>query len=159
RRCRRPRQLSRAFGVRGDALTDTQFWDIVSLLDWSQADDRAIAEPAIRKLAELPVREICLFEEFLRWRVYTLDTREHALNFAPGQEYYGYIDDSKPFSTDGFVYCRAMVVAKGRAEYERVLADPTRMARDGFELFLYLPHYAYERKAGKDYEYQSEIDC
>ncbi len=141
------------------SVTDKQFWDIVGLLDWSRGDERTIIEPAIRKLAAMPVREIYMFDEFLRWRVYTLDTRQHALNFAPGVECYGYIDDSMPFSTDGFVYCRAMVVAKGQAEYERVLADPTRMAHEGFELFLYLPHFAYERKTGADYEYESEIDC
>jgi hypothetical protein len=128
-------------------------------LDWSRGDERAIIAPAVRGLAKLPVREICMFHEFLRWRFYTLDTREHARNFAPGVEGYGYIKDSTPFSTDGFVYCRAMVVAKRQAEYERVLADPTLMAREGFELYLYLPQFAYERKAGADYDYESEIDC
>ena len=59
-------------------MTDALFWDIVSALDWSKwnedeerraaADDYAVLEPAIRRLAELPVREICLFDEFLSWR-------------------------------------------------------------------------------------------
>jgi Protein of unknown function (DUF4240) len=143
-------------------MTDAQFWDLVSLLDWSKWEEgegeRAMLEPAIPKLAELPVREIYLFDEFLSWRLYTLDTREHALHFAPGQEYYGYINDDTPFSTDGFLDCRAMVVAKGQREYEKVLSDPTQMAQEGFESFSYLASYAFQRKTGQDYEYEVGIN-
>lgn len=149
-------------------MTDALFWDIVSALDWSKwnedeesrtaYDDDAVLEPAIRRLAELPIREIYLFDEFLSWRLYTLDTREHALHFAPGEEGRGYIADGTPFSTDSFKDCRAMVVARGQREYERVLADPKRMARQGFETFAYLARYAYERKTGADYEYEVGID-
>jgi hypothetical protein len=145
------------FGAEGGAMTDALFWDIVNALDWSKwdaNDDDAVLEPAITKLAALPVREICMFDEFLHWRVYSLDTREHARHFAPGVRYRGYVDADTPFSTDGFLYCRGMVVAGGQQEYEAVLADPTRMARDGFERFLYLAMYADERKTGEDYEYE-----
>src|SRR5262245_12316855 len=130
-------------------MTDALFWEIVSLLDWSKwdekKDEQAVLEPAMRRLAELPIREIYLFDEFLHWRLYTLDTREHALNFAPGEAGYGYVDDHRPFSTDGFIDCRAMVVALGQREYERVLTDPTGMAREGFEGFAYLARFAYHR--------------
>jgi hypothetical protein len=139
-------------------MTDALFWDIVSRLDWSKWDDAdAVLEPAVRRLAELPVREICLFDEFLHWRLYTLDTREHALHFAPGHEYYGYVKDDIPFSTDGFKDCRAMVIARGQQEYEKALADPTQMAREGFETFAYLAGYAYRRKTGGCYEYEVGI--
>lgn len=143
-------------------MTDALFWDIVSLLDWSKWDDQedelVVLEPAIRRLAELSIREICLFDEFLHWRLYTLDTREHALHFAPGEPYEGYISDELPFSTDGFMDCRAMVIAKGQREYERVLADPTQMARQRFESFAYLARHAYERKTGEGYEYEVGIN-
>src|SRR5262245_61728803 len=140
-------------------MTDALFWEIVSLLEWSKWDDEnenelAVLEPAIHRLSEFPIREIYLFDEFLHWRLYTLDTREHALNFAPGEEYYGYINHDMPFSTDGFMDCRAMVIAKGQREYEKVLADPTQMARQGFECFAYLASYAYRRKTGEGYEYE-----
>ena len=127
-------------------MTDALFWDIVSALDWSKWNEDeeghtaaadAVLEPAIRRLAELPVSEICLFDEFLSWRLYTLDTRELALHFAPGEEGHGYINDGTPFSTDSFMDCRAMVIARGQREYEHVLADPTRMARQGFETFAF----------------------
>ena len=75
---------------------------------------------------ELSARAIYLFDEFLHWRLYTLDTREHALHFAPGEAYNEYVSDDLPFSTDGFMDCRAMVIAKGQLEYEKVLADPRR---------------------------------
>jgi hypothetical protein len=140
-------------------MTEALFWDIVSLLDWSKwDDDRAVLEPAIRRLAKLPIREICLFDEFLHWRLYSLDTREHALHFAPGQPYEGYVNDELPFSTDGFMDCRAMVVAKGQREYESVLGDPTQMARQRFESFAYLARFAYERKTGDGYEYEVGIN-
>lgn len=137
-------------------MTDAQFWNIVALLDWSKwdEDERAILEPAITRLAELPVREILLFEEFLRWRVYSLDTREHARHSGSGGEYETYTGPDKPFSTDGFLYCRGMAVARGREQYEAALADPTRMPADRFELFLYLASFAYERKTGQSCEYE-----
>jgi hypothetical protein len=139
-------------------MSDARFWEIVSLLDWSKwdedEDERAVLEPAIRKLAELPIPEILMFEEFLRWRVYSLDTREHARHAGSGEEYDTYTGPDKPFSTDGFLYCRGMVVARGRQEYEAVLIEPTRMAKERFELFLYLARYAYEWKTGKDCEYE-----
>jgi hypothetical protein len=116
-----------------------------------------VLEPAICALAELPIREIFLFDEFLSWRLYTLDTREHALNFAPGQEYHGYVNDTLPFSTDSFIDCRAMVIARGQLEYEKVLADPTRMAKESFESFQYLAKRAFSRKTGKGYEYEVGI--
>jgi hypothetical protein len=143
-------------------MTDALFWDIVTQLDWSKwdetEDELAVLEPAIRGFAELPVREICLFDEFLHWRLYTLDTREHALNFAPGEAYHGYVADDTPFSTDGFLDCRAMVIAKGQGEYEKVLADPSAMARQGFESIAGLANYAYQRKTGLDYPYEVGID-
>jgi hypothetical protein len=142
-------------------MTDSLFWDVVSLLDWSkwgESDDEcAVLERAIAKLAELPVGEILMFEEFLCWRVYSLDTRKHARHSGSGEEYDTYTEPDKPFSTDGFLYCRSMAVAKGRAEYEAALADPTRMPNERFELFLYLARYAYERKTGKVCEYEAGI--
>jgi hypothetical protein len=154
-------------------MTDELFWAIVGLLDWTKwhagpigdageetdLDEQAVLEPALQKLAALPIREICLFDEFLHWRLYTLDTREHALHFAPGHAYYGYVSDDLPFSTGGFMDCRAMVIAKGQREYEKVLADPTRMAKEGFERFAYLARLAYERKTGQEYEHEVGIQC
>jgi hypothetical protein len=143
-------------------MTDALFWDIVGLLDWSKWSKRtdkklAILEPAIAKLSELSIREIFLFEEFLRWRVYTLDTREHARHSGSGKPCDTHTGPDQPFSTDGFLDRRSMAVAKGRAEYESVLADPTRMPKEKFELFLYLARYAYERKTGEYYEYRAGV--
>lgn len=138
-------------------MTDGQFWQIISLLDWTQDDndEMAIVEPAVQALAELPISEIFMFDEFLCWRLYTLDTREHARNFGDNEPCYSYVDDSTPFSTDSFLYSRARVVAGGREEYERVLADPTQMPKENeFETGLYLAALAYQQKTGKDYEYE-----
>lgn len=138
-------------------MTEAQFWKIVRLLDWTQADDRAVVEPAVAKLAELPVPEIYLFDEFLRWHLFTLDTREHAGHFGSGERFETYVDDETPFSTDGFLYCRAMVIAKGPQFHDAVLVDPTLMASERFEFMLYVPNFAYERKTGQNYEYEAAI--
>jgi hypothetical protein len=149
-------------------VTDQQFWGIVALLDWSRvsrekiddlprADLVAVLEPAVERLSRPPNREILQFHEHLSWRLYTLDTREHALHFVPGERFRGYVDDGTPFSTDGFLDSRALAIAMGRREYERIQADPTKMPGGSFELFLSLPDSAYERKTGQPYEYEPGI--
>lgn len=142
---------------KGNLMTDKQFWDIINLLDWTQdeGDEKAIVASAVRALAELPIAEIFMFDEFLCWRLYTLDTREHARSFGDKEPCYSYVDDATPFSTDSFLYSRARVIANGQAMYEAVLADPEKMPKEQeFEMGLYLAAFAYQQKTGNDYKYE-----
>jgi hypothetical protein len=136
-------------------MTDKLFWEIISLLDWTQDDERAIVEPAICTLVKLPISEIFMFDEFLCWRLYTLDTREHARHFSENEPCSSYVDDATPFSTDSFLYSRARAIANGKTFYEMVLADPKQMPKEmEFEMGLYLAAFAYQEKTGREYPYK-----
>jgi hypothetical protein len=134
-------------------VTESDFWRLVDLLQWPADGDTPQTGRLIDALADLPVREIFMFAEFLAWKLYVLDTREHARHFGVG----ALKRDGGPFSTDGFLYCRAMAVARGQVEYEKVVADPTRMPRDGFESFLYVASRAFQWKTEQEWEYETGL--
>jgi hypothetical protein len=59
---------------------------------------------------------------------------------------------------DGFLYDRLCVVANGKATYEAVLEDPTRMPTEvSFEPLLYVASQAYELKTGNTFDYQPTV--
>lgn len=130
-------------GTRPLILSDEQFWQIISLLDWSKLDDNdAVVAPLIAHLSSLPVSFIYQFEDKLSEKLYQLDTRSHALKF------------KKPLSVDTFLYARACVVANGEKAFQTVLNNPTEMPTDvDFETLLYVASDAYLLKTGKQFEY------
>lgn len=131
-------------------LSEAYFWEIISLLDWSKADDdAAIVEPAKARLAAGPVRHIFEFADLLSEKLFALDGRKYAMYI--GED--AWVPD-RYFSVDNFLYARCCVVANGKDMYEKVIADPTQMPKDlTFEELLYIPSAAYERKTGKHYDY------
>ena len=131
-------------------LSDERFWEIISLLDWSQeGDDDAVLEPAIAHLAAGPMRQIFDFADLLSEKLYALDGIAYARHI--GEDAWS---PDRYFSVDNFLYARCCVVANGRALYEKVLHDPSQMPKDlTFEALLYLPSMAYERKTGKPFDY------
>lgn len=133
-------------------LSEAYFWEIISLLDWSKADDdAAIVEPAKARLAAGPVRHIFEFADLLSEKLYALDGRKYAMYI--GEDAWA---PDRYFSVDNFLYARCCVVANGKDMYEKVIADPTQMPKDlTFEELLYIPSAAYERKTGKHYDYTS----
>ena len=44
-------------------LSETQFWQILALLDWKQSDDTEIMAAAVASLAKMPVANIYLFKD------------------------------------------------------------------------------------------------
>jgi hypothetical protein len=136
-------------------MDDKQFWEIISLFDWQQADEDKILKPAIRHLSKLKVSDIKQFEENLTFKLYCLDTKEHALNI--GQ--YSYKNNDDHFSADFFLYARCKAIANGQGFYERVLIDPTKMPKDeDFEGLLSLSETAYELKTKKELDYSTGCD-
>lgn len=131
-------------------LSEAYFWEIISLLDWSKADDdRAVVEPAKARLASGPVRHIFEFADLLSEKLYALDGRMYALHI--GEDVWA---PDRYFSVDNFLYARCCVVANGKDMYEKVLNDPTQMPKDlTFEELLYIPSEAYEQKMSKKYDY------
>ena len=63
---------------------------------------------------------------------------------------------SKQLSADGFLYTRCVCVANGKRFYDDVRAEPKRLPRDlEFEALLDVAARAYERKTGREFEYQT----
>jgi Protein of unknown function (DUF4240) len=137
-------------------MKDESFWSIISLLDFNAECDEDIIEPSINELAKMSVRDIKLFEEALAYKLYLLDTKEHARNI--GEHSYN-DEESNYFSADLFLYFRCSVVAKGKEFFESTLDNPKNMPRDeSFESLLSLASDAYIRKTGKEFEYYTGCD-
>jgi hypothetical protein len=136
-------------------MDDNEFWEIISLLDWQQKYEDKIIEPVIKHLSKLKVSEIKLFEENLTFKLYCLDTKEHAKNIGKNS----YIDNDSHFSVDFFLYSRCKAVANGKLFYELVLNNPSKMPKDEeFEVLLDLSDIAYELKTKKELDYSTGCD-
>lgn len=135
-------------------MPDNLFWEIISLLNWKESDDDHIIEPAINYLSKLKVSEIKQFEENLTYKLYCIDTKEHAKNAGDI-----YNEEDEFVSVDLFLYARCAVVANGRDFYELVLKEPTQMPMCiEFEALLTLSSAAYELKMNKEFDYSTGCD-
>tara|TARA_R110002124_G_scaffold77590_1_gene207849 strand:- start:49 stop:495 length:447 start_codon:yes stop_codon:yes gene_type:complete len=136
-------------------MKEATFWLIISLLNWSEAgNDDAVIEPAVAELSKMSEAQILGFSELLAEKLYALDTLRHAKEI--GED--AYIKPEEYFSADLFLYARCVVVANGKELYEQVLIDPQVFPKDlEFEALLYIASTAYERKTGKELDYQTKI--
>lgn len=131
-------------------LNEDYFWDLIDLIDWNQETDSKILSPLLDRLVSLTPENICQFKEILSEKLFRLDTKEHARHIGD----YSYIENSSSFSPDVFLFTRALVVAKGKDFYARVLFNPKLMPKNSdFEAILYLPAEAYKIKTGKEMNY------
>ena len=129
-------------------MDDATFWGLIERLDWThEGDDEKVVAPLVKALSDMPDRDIAGFADQLARRLFALDGRAWARE-SGSTIWWG---EPASLSVDGFLYARLAVVANGRAFYEAVLADPTRMPKDReFESLLYVASTAYERKTGLD---------
>ena len=134
-------------------MGEDAFWRIIGLLDWGhEGEDERVTQPAVHELSRMSKRDIGQFEEALAYKLYLLDTGEHARNIGECS----YRSEEDFFSADGFLYARCAVVANGKEVYEAALDDPTRMLKDlEFEALLALAPTAYERKTGDSFDYET----
>ncbi|TPF19088.1 DUF4240 domain-containing protein [Priestia megaterium] len=133
-------------------LEEKTFWEIVSLLDWSKQSEEEIIKPAVIKLATFTVWKIRQFEESLSYKLFLLDTLEHAKEMGE----YCFSQQNQYFSPDLFLYARCAIVARGKEVFEDVLSNPSKMLKDTeFEILLSLSSEAYYVKKGKEFEYES----
>lgn len=138
-------------------MQDETFWSIISLLNINDDnDEEEILEPAVNALAKMSVKEIKEFEEALSYKLYLLDTKEHAKNIGE----YSYNEETQDyFSADLFLYIRCSVVAEGKEYFELILKNPQNMSEDNsFEPLLSLASEAYTRRMGKEFEYITGCD-
>jgi hypothetical protein len=131
-------------------VDDAAFWGLIDQLDWgNDGDDDRVIKPVVDRLASLADAEIGSFHEILAQKLFDLDGRAWARE-SGDQVWWG---DPDRLSVDGFLYARAAVVARGRAVFDAVLADPTQMPKNaGFESLLYVAANAYERKTGLEWD-------
>ncbi|MEE3897253.1 DUF4240 domain-containing protein [Priestia megaterium] len=133
-------------------MDDQVFWGIISLLDWSKEDEKGIVEAAIKELSTFTAWQIRHFEETLSYKLFLLDTEEHAKEMGE----YRFSQQDQHFSPDLFLYARCAVVARGKEVFEDVLSNPSKMIKDTeFETLLSLSSKAYYLKMGKEFEYES----
>jgi len=128
-------------------MNEKRFWEIISLLNWTQDDDNAVIEPAVNALSKHTIAEIYKFDDILSEKLYALDHEKYAKNIGRHS-----INNSSNdnFFSDIFLFARACVVANGREIYQEVLENPEEMPKDiDFEPLLYLAEKAYSRKTKK----------
>ena len=138
-------------------LDDETFWSIISLLDVeNDTRDLESIQPAVEALAKMSVREIKQFEENLSYKLFLLDTKEHAKNIGK----YSYREnDESYFSPDMFLYIRCFAVAQGKEFYESALNNPMNMPKhNACEILLSLASEAYTERMGKEFTYSSGCD-
>ena len=137
-------------------MDDATFWDLIDLLDWRHdGDDDRVVKPLVDRLASLPDAEIGEFHEVLAGKLYALDGRAWARE--SGSDIW--LGEPNDLSVDGFLYARSAVVARGRAAYEAIVADPALMPKNAaFETLLYVAAAAYERKTGLERDDLDDTD-
>ena len=127
-------------------MDEVTFWSLIDRFDWSKEEDDDIIEPAVMALALLPDSQIADFQQILARKLYALDGRAWARE--SGELIW--FGEPDRVAVDGFLYARCLVVANGREFYEAVLADPTTMPKDVFELMQLYPQ-ASQRRPSVEY--------
>jgi hypothetical protein len=128
-------------------MNDEKFWKLISLIDvqsLDQEDDEEAVEPLIQELSEKQENEIEQFDELLAQHLFKLD----------GKVWCGESGESKD-SSDGFLYARCYVVAKGKEFYDSVLSDPKLMPKtcsEWAESLLYVAAQSWAEATGNDEE-------
>ena len=133
-------------------MTEDDFWELIEAIDEESlfdGDDEAAVEPLIEALMELKPKRIQAFQEHLARALYRLD----------GQAYAAEAGDSGE-SSDGFLYVRCFVVACGRAVFEEVVGDPSKMAEyadEWCEALLSAADEAWFEKTGEEWDFETTV--
>ncbi len=107
-------------------MSPDEFWTLIDLLDGGTGD--ADLERLTGALRALGRRRARAFQERLAQVLFDLDREviaDQPVRYVDQEP----DDEPIPMSDDAFLYVRAEVVARGRAAYEAVLADPTELVR------------------------------
>ena len=126
-------------------MTDQEFWNLIDIIDrdaLDQEDEDAAVEPLILALTERTEAELTAFEELLAQKLYALDGEIYARNAGVSGD-----------SSDGFLYMRCYVVARGKEYYESILQSPQKMPKSieqWCEGLLYVHRQAWSELTGKD---------
>ncbi|MED3961314.1 DUF4240 domain-containing protein [Niallia taxi] len=136
-------------------MNDSDFWTLVSFVNNTKQIKEGILL-LITELAKLKVKEIKLFEETLSFKLYLLDTKDHACYFGDHS-----FREGKPntFSVDLFLYARCAAVSRGEKIYNEILDNHKLMPKNEFlEELLDVTSAAYEEKKGKEFIFNATYD-
>jgi hypothetical protein len=128
-------------------MTDDEFWGLIARVDQqilskSEGYDEAAIAPLISALSLLSKDKLEAFEEQLARKLYVID----------GEIFCDQAGEAGN-STDGFLYVRCFVVARGRDVYEATVRNPQLMPKtldDWCEPLLYAAGMAWAKQNGKD---------
>lgn len=126
-------------------MTESEFWQLISLIDTDALDDereQEAIEPLQAALGLQPEQALFAFEELLSRKLYDIDGEVYADNAGDSGD-----------SDDAFLYARCYVVAKGAAFYEQVKAEPDRMPKtleQWCESLLYPHRTVWAERTGSD---------
>lgn len=128
-------------------MTEQEFWDIVSTLDWGRIDDDdddAVIQPLVDALSIKPPAEITAFDDLLSEKLWQLDGEAYAEAAGTSGQY-----------EDLFLYARCCVIANGREAFEQVKDDPTLMPdKLHFDELLFVAERAWRIRTGKEYDHR-----
>lgn len=112
-------------------MVENEFWSLIAVMG-GETGQEAVARLSVT-LETRPRRAVIGFQERLARVLFELDREELA------QQRVRFIDDPPgaetiPLSDDSFLYLRAGIVAKGRNVWEAVLAKPSMLAQDAWDM-------------------------
>ena len=128
-------------------MNNEEFWKLISLIDvdaLDEEDDEAAVEKLTEELSTKVEKEIGEFEEILSQYLYKIDGKKWCEESGESSD-----------STDGFLYARCYVVARGKDIYEAVLNNPSLMPKscdEWAESLLYVAARAWAEATGNDEE-------
>ena len=136
-------------------MTNDEFWKSISLIDieaLDEGDEETAVEALSESISSNTEEEINQFYEILSQYLYKLDGKV-------------WCDESgeSSNSSDGFLYARCYVVAKGQDYYESVLNDPRLMPKSceqWAESLIYVAGQAWGEVTGndeEDYEFEPSV--
>lgn len=136
-------------------MNNIDFWKVIARINWTEESDEKRMLPVLELLKSKNEAEIISFQENLAYKLFTLDTKEHAMHIGE----FSYKNEETHFSNDFFLYVRCCVVANGKEYYEKVLKNPKEMPKDmGFEPLLYIGEEAFEQKSQKEWNHETKYD-
>lgn len=136
-------------------MEELEFWKIISQLDWSKTDDADVVKAVIELLSHQRITIIKQFEDTFMYKMYCLDTKEHAESIG-----YRSFKSFKDFDVENFENARALVLCKGKTLYYEALENPERMPKDMvFKHWKNIARNAFTKKTGRHFDFKSQYSC
>ena len=129
-------------------MNDKEFWQLISLINMESVDQEDCftgVQNITAALAEKTPDEIRAFEESISQKLYELDSQARL--------------DQSCGSSDGFLYQRCYMIAKGAENYGKALKDETLICDDfsWCENLLYVARNAWSQSQGSKWDFNASV--